>query len=97
MTLQEILNYPYDFRDCDAHNIKEYFHSLLHTLWLEGEGFSGKRPFGNSGWEYDLYIPLIVMDAVDGKIDEEYGDLISCDNRAANKLVFELIAECFKC
>lgn len=44
---------------CDALDktvtIKEYFLELLKTLWLEEEGFSGKRPFGNSGWQYEIY------------------------------------------
>lgn len=38
--------------------IREYLKTLLRTLWEEGEGFSGKRPLGNSGWQYDLERPL---------------------------------------
>ena len=31
--------------------VKDYLKTLLHTLWDEEDGFSGKRPFGNSGWQ----------------------------------------------
>ena len=37
----------------------EYLERLLLTLWEEKDNFSSKRPFGNSGWEYDLYEILI--------------------------------------
>ncbi len=33
---------------------------------MEGEGFSGKRPFGNSCWESDLYWPLAKADVIEG-------------------------------
>ena len=44
--------------DAKAKTVREYLKMLLERLWEEGEGFSGKRPFGNSGWEYDLYAAL---------------------------------------
>ena len=34
--------------------IKGYLKELSLTLWKEKECFNGKRPFGNSGWDYDL-------------------------------------------
>jgi hypothetical protein len=40
--------------DAKARTIKQYLKKLLEMLWERGEGFSGKRPFRNSGWEYDL-------------------------------------------
>jgi hypothetical protein len=45
--------------DAGASTIGEYLGTLLLTLWQEGESFNGKRPFGNSGWEYDVYRGLI--------------------------------------
>jgi hypothetical protein len=39
--------------------IREFLQKLLLTLFEEMEGFSGKRPFGNSGWDGDLIICLI--------------------------------------
>lgn len=95
MTHQEMLDYNSFFSDCDATTLREYFHTLLLTLWLEGEGFSGKRPFGNSGWDGDVYLALVEMKAVNGKIlsDEGHSYLDSCDYDKANKLVVKLIAE----
>jgi hypothetical protein len=71
--------------------IRNYLKELLLTLWEEGESFSGKRPFGNSGWEYDLYKPLIENNIIDGKIDE---DGFICDYNA-NK-ADEVIINCIK-
>lgn len=90
MTNDEILNYPCKFNDVDAKNIKGYLKELLLTLWIKEEGFSGKRPFGNSGWQYDIYIPLIKMKAVSGKLDE-YDCLEEIDQEAADKLILQLI------
>ena len=72
--------------------VHDYLKLLLKELWREGECFSGKRPFGDSGWEYDLYIPLVRAGVVVGEFDYE-GDLDSFDIAAANKLVLELIDE----
>jgi len=47
-----------DDNDAGAETVKEYLITLLHEVWNKGESFSGKRPFGNSGWECDLYWPL---------------------------------------
>jgi hypothetical protein len=97
VTYDEILDYPYQFRDTDAKNIRHYFFRLLEALWLEGEGFSGKRPFGNSGWDSDLYLPLVQMGAVKGEIytEEDYSCLDTVDHKAADKLVHDLIAHAF--
>jgi len=55
----------------DEITIKQYLHLLLETLWIEGEGFSSKRPFGNSGWELELIAPLIKAGFVEGTLDDE--------------------------
>lgn len=52
----------------DNLTIREYLQSLLTTLWEEKESFSGKRPFGNSGWENELYTPLVEAGLVEGKM-----------------------------
>lgn len=91
MTNQELLNLK--VHDDDL-TIKGYFELLLTELWLRGKDFSGKHPFGNSGWEYDLHKLLIKVGAVKGDLDEG-GDINECDYKAAHKLVFELIADCF--
>lgn len=53
--------------------VREYFRELLTTLWGEKEGFSGKRPFGNSGWEYEVHSALAKAGFVDlGEWDDEF-------------------------
>jgi hypothetical protein len=90
MTPEMILDLPMQSNDTDAVTIREYLIKLLHTLWSEGEGFSGKRPFGNSGWEYELYIALIKGGAVKGNFDE-FGDIGDFDKPAAGAAIFSAI------
>jgi len=71
MTNEELLELKTNPNANGEPTIREYLHLLLLAIWQEGEGFSGKRPFGDSGWEYDLYVPLIRHGIVDGTLDEE--------------------------
>lgn len=66
-----ILEISMQENDAGASTIGEYLRKLLATLWEEGESFSGKRPFGNSGWEYDIYTAMVVAGVVNGTIDSE--------------------------
>lgn len=87
-----ILDIEMEQNDAGATTVREYLKALLTTLWAEGEGFSGKRPFGNSGWEFDLYKPLIKAGAVVGKLDED-GCIDSVDKGAAFRAIQEAIKE----
>lgn len=93
--LSLVLSYPMTDNDANAKNVGEYLHSLLFTLWEEGEGFSGKRPFGNSGWEFDLYTALVNGGFVEGNVEDD-GNIENVDMKAANKLIFDCIAYIFK-
>lgn len=85
------LDFVFVARDIDETvTVREYLRRLLSTLWAEGEGFSGKRPFGNSCWEYSLYEAVVRAGKVEGTFDED-GCLDDFDRDAANKLIFELI------
>ena len=57
--------------DSGETTVRGYLKALLRTLWEEGEGFSGKRPFGNSGWEFDLTEPLIEGGLATGRASAE--------------------------
>lgn len=57
--VQTVLELPLESNDAGAKTVKEYLVKLLETVWVEEEGFSGKRPFGNSGWQYYLIEPVI--------------------------------------
>jgi hypothetical protein len=89
------LNQPMQDNDAGALTIREYFFQLLNTLWEEGEGFSGKRPFGNSCWEHEIYQALVVGKHIKGALDED-GYLEDYDRDAANKLVTKMIQAIFQ-
>jgi hypothetical protein len=66
-----ILAVPMDENDAGAATIGDYLSKLLLELWREGEGFDGKRPFGNSSWEYELYVALARADVIPATLDED--------------------------
>lgn len=77
--IQAVLDCPMQENDSCAHTVKDYLKALLIAVWDEGESFSGKRPFGNSGWDSDILDAL-----VDAGLARDYP--------AATKLVFKAIA-----
>lgn len=88
MTKEEadhILNLPIEHSDV-ADTIRGYFIALLKELLIEEEGFSGKRPFGNGGWMYDLWTPMVKAGLVQGRFDS-YGGLEEIDDQAATRLL----------
>jgi len=85
-----VFNLKIENSDIGETTIGGYLIRLLADLWKEGEGFSGKRPFGNSGWEYDLYTPLIKEGLVKGRLDED-GFIEEVDRKAADLLILSLI------
>lgn len=90
--LDNALNLPLDFDS--PHTIRDYLRTLLLTLWREKEGFSGKRPFGDSGWEREIYAPLIRHKVIDGRLDENgYVDYIN--ETEADEFVWQLIEHIF--
>ena len=44
--------------DANAATVRDYLKALLSMVWAEEEGFSGKRPFGNSGWQDEVHSAL---------------------------------------
>jgi len=84
---KSILSIPMQENDASAETVKDYLIKLMLVLWEEGEGFSGKRPFGNSGWQYDLYTALAKAGIISADIDEEYGDVLDFDRELADKYI----------
>lgn len=78
--------------DAEASNIREYLKRLLSELWDDGESFSGKRPFGNSGWEFELYTALVAAKMIDGELDSD-GYLITYNKKAAHNMIRNAIKE----
>lgn len=75
--------------DADALTIRDYLKALVKQVWLEGEGFSGKRPFGNSAWEYELYYPLVKAGVIEGRIVNGY--LENVDWKAGRQVILDAI------
>jgi hypothetical protein len=76
--------------DAGATTVGEYLVRLLEELWTTGEGFSGKRPFGNSNWEWEVYEALVKARFVEGTLDED-GYLEDADSKKADALILEAI------
>jgi hypothetical protein len=75
--------------------LRYYLRDQLVALWREGECFSGKRPLGNSGWEFDVYRDLIKSGHIEGKLDED-GYVDELDTRQAEDFIISLIEKVFQ-
>ncbi len=60
--------------DAGASTIGEYLGELLSTVWREQDEFSGKRPFGNSGWTYDIEVALADAGLIEGTRNEKWDE-----------------------
>ncbi len=76
--------------DSGERTVREYFLAIAKKVWEDGEGFSGKRPFGNSGWNYDIYGALVSADLISGTFDGD-GYLEECDTQAGYELVMQAL------
>ena len=71
MTGSEILALPMgEYADAGP-TLGDYLRVTLKTLIREGEGFSGKRPLGNSDWDYQLAKVLLEYKVIPGTLDED--------------------------
>ena len=92
-----ILDIPMQPNDADAETIRDYLKALLTAVWEEQEGFSGKRPFGNSGWDRDIYLALVCAGAIAGAVTTyewnggDYFGLVYADEETGNRLILEAI------
>lgn len=77
--------------DAGAATVRDYFKSLLSTIWTEEEGFSGKRPFGNSGWQREVIYSLVKFGVLEGQWDDDEKAADQYDDNMANELVIEAI------
>jgi hypothetical protein len=91
MNKEEILAIEFESWDLNRKlTIRNYLKELLKTLWKEGDTFSGKHPFGNSGWQFDVYFHLIKYKLINGNIDDD-NHIIEIDEESGRKLILELI------
>lgn len=81
--------------DGQKYSLRKYLRQILVNVWEEGEGFSGKRPMGNSDWYYSVYNGLVKEGFIKGEIDSD-GYLDDVDADAGNKFINNVIMEIFK-
>lgn len=72
--------------DAGATTIRGYLVRLLAEFWEYGEGFSGKRPFGNSGWEWEPLGALAKAGHITGVFDTD-GYVEDLDQEAGSRLI----------
>lgn len=70
--------------------VRGYLMDLLAAVWREKEDFSAKRPWGNSGWHYELYAPLFREGLISGSVDDE-GDFVELDTEKGDELIADAI------
>lgn len=87
-----MVEHPYKRKNI---TLKEYLKLTLLTFIEEGESFSGKRPFGNSDWDWQIYKGLITLDNNLGTLDED-GYIGIVDQRSCDKVIVKCIEEVFK-
>lgn len=91
MTTERILDIRFFSNDLNEElTISEYLKKLLTTLWIEEESFDSKRPFGNSGWQYEIYGALIKEGVLSGTLDEE-GFIDNFDQNEADEIMKTVI------
>lgn len=83
-TAVSLLDVPMQRNDAGAKTIGDYLKALLARVWEEEEGFSGKRPFGNSGWKDEVFQAL--FDADRRFLDEQKADQVIKNLIASMKL-----------
>jgi len=72
MTGKEILELEIRNDDTErVSTIREYLKELVALVITEEEGFSGKKPWGNSDWQYSLGAALVRAGAIEGTSEAE--------------------------
>lgn len=89
---RRLLDLPLPPNESGATTVRGYLTELLIRLWEYENMFSGKRPFGMSGWQYDLYVPMIRAGLVTGEFDAD-DELVRFDDVRADDLVLAAIRE----
>lgn len=81
--------------DAKAATIGQYLAKLTREVWEQEEGFSGKRPFGNSGWKHEIAKTLIVNNYIEGEVDSDgyIEDYVDSQYEAIMTGIFDLFRD----
>lgn len=89
--MEKVLAAPLaDGNDAGAADVRGYLYELLRTLWKEDSHFSGKRPFGNSGWQHEVYDALAEAGLLESAEKDEDDDW-DLDPREADNLIYRAL------
>jgi hypothetical protein len=86
----EVLAVPLPANDANAATVRDYLVALVREVWREDECFSGKRPFGNSGWQHEVYVGLAQAGLIESTRDK--WDELEYDTDVADQLIQRAIA-----
>lgn len=75
--------------------VRDYLRKLLETLWREEEGFSGKRPFGNSGWQWEVHNALARAGFIEATVNDDEMDMTQGQRKKADEYIQALIVAAF--
>lgn len=81
-----VLKAPLDVSDPRVKTVGDFLMESLLALWKEDEGFSGKRPLGNSGWKGNIGAALVDAGIIEGK-EDPWGDY-DYDEGDATRAIF---------
>jgi hypothetical protein len=86
-----VLDEPFECFDFDeAITLRKWFALTVDSLLVKDESFSGKRPFGNSGWRCYLGKPFVICNFLEGD-----DDFYPIDRAASTALVRRAAALAF--
>ena len=91
--VDKVLDTPIYWEEADGNTtLRESLKLLLTTLIREAENFSGKRPLGNSDWQWTLGGALVKVGLLPGTVDSSDGfDEIDFDFKDFDNLIIEAI------
>jgi hypothetical protein len=96
--LVAVLDTPMTYSDIGPTTIRGYLKACLTAFWQEGEGFSGKRPLGNSDWYCQVVNALAAagrLGEVETEVEDDWTEYLPTEEqyRLADKLVHDAIQE----
>lgn len=80
--------------DVEGTSLRVMLKDLLTMVLLQGEQFDGKRPWGDSGWEFDIYRAMVLNGFIKGTVDE-YGDIYNYSVAECDELILRCVEEIF--
>ncbi len=92
-TARRVLDLPLPPNEPEADTVRDYLVCLVDAVWTQYDHFSGKRPFGTSGWKWDIYPALVKAGLIAGQLDSAGRAERGIDQLAADRLIMAAIAE----